>query len=182
MLATLPSNAETLTLHSSTFLVEMNHQLVFWWIFLKCKEEKLQCVQDTNSAIEGCLSSRPWNRSFKDWPNKQLENSLRMSFPVLRGNYLKRGNTWCCHPSAPALSWICCLKLFKMAPCPCSTYNEDSKCKTSWWRTMCVHLLYFSSQGTHLSFVIRFIVQDLCPPLKHSQNLYLFHRIYIIYI
>ena len=95
---------------------------------------------------------------------------------------IKRGNTWCCHPSAPALSWICCLKLFKMAPWPCSTYNEDSKCKTSWWRTMCVHLLYFSSQGTHLSFVIRFIVQDLCPPLKHSQNLYLFHRIYIIYI
>ena len=145
MLATLPSNAETLTLHSSTFLGEMNHQLVFWWIFLKCKEEKLQCVQDTNSAIEGCLSSRPWNRSFKDWPNKQLENSLRMSFPVLRGNYLKRGNTWCCHPSAPALSWICCLKLFKMAPCPCSTYNEDSKCKTSWWRTMCAPpLLQFS--------------------------------------
>ena len=45
---------------------------------------------------------------------------------------LKRKKTWCCHPSAPPLSWICCLKLFRIAPWPSSTYNENSKCKRTW--------------------------------------------------
>ena len=80
-------------------------------------------ILDTDSAIEGSVSSRPWNRSFKAWPNKHLAGGL--SFPVFLGDDIWRWeeHTWYCQPPPP-LSLICCLKLSKIAPWPSSTCNN----------------------------------------------------------